>query len=171
MLAKAARTLTVSSKTTAPKLRCNRPRFATSGRPHAPFGTNVYKEHFNRSVKDPNAYWGEAASVLHWFVLKVVYQGFKNIASGFTNAFCIQNRDKKWDQVLDSSKAPLYRWYSGGKLNACYNALDRHLKTRPDQKAIIYDSPVTVRTCSVLFGTGNVTLTLDFLLGRAKSKV
>ncbi len=44
-------------------------------------------------------------------------------------------------QVLDDSKAPLYRWYTGGHINICYNAIDRHVEAGAgDDVAIIYDS-------------------------------
>jgi propionyl-CoA synthetase len=46
--------------------------------------------------------------------------------------------------VLDDSRAPFYRWFSGGRLNSCHNALDRHVEGgRANQPALIYDSPVT----------------------------
>lgn len=46
--------------------------------------------------------------------------------------------------MLDDSRAPFYRWFVGGELNTCYNALDRHVAGgRADQAALIYDSPVT----------------------------
>jgi propionyl-CoA synthetase len=46
--------------------------------------------------------------------------------------------------VLDDSNAPFYRWFSGGRLNTCHNALDRHVEGgRADQAALIYDSPLT----------------------------
>ena len=46
--------------------------------------------------------------------------------------------------VLDRSNAPLYRWFTGGQINTCYNAIDRHvLGGRAEQAAVIYDSPVT----------------------------
>ncbi len=46
--------------------------------------------------------------------------------------------------VLDASAAPLYRWFTGGEINTCFNAIDRHvLHGRADQAAVIYDSPVT----------------------------
>jgi propionyl-CoA synthetase len=46
--------------------------------------------------------------------------------------------------VLDDSNPPFYRWFKGGQLNTCYNAVDRHVKAgRGDQPAIIHDSPVT----------------------------
>ncbi|MDJ0982885.1 MAG: propionyl-CoA synthetase [Kiloniellales bacterium] len=71
-----------------------------------------------RSLSDPEGFWGEAAQGLHW--------------------------DKPWDRVLDDSNPPLYRWFPGGELNTCYNALDRHADGgRGDQAALIYDSPVT----------------------------
>ena len=47
-------------------------------------------------------------------------------------------------RVLDADAAPLYRWFTGGELNTCHNALDRHVDGgRGDQPALIYDSPVT----------------------------
>ena len=76
-----------------------------------------------RSLRDPEGFWGEAAEALHW--------------------------DRRWDKVLDSSRAPFYKWFKGGKLNTCYNAVDRHVEAgRGVQPAIIHDSPVTgtVRT-------------------------
>jgi propionyl-CoA synthetase len=59
--------------------------------------------------------------------------------------------------VLDDSRPPFYRWFPGGLLNTCYNALDRHVENgRADQPALIYDSPVTgpsrrspIENCSI----------------------
>ncbi len=82
-----------------------------------------YTELFRNSIDHPARFWGEAASALEW--------------------------SKPWDQVLDESKAPFYEWFSGGEINTCHNALDRHCESgRGDQAALIYDSPVTgqVRT-------------------------
>jgi len=63
-------------------------------------------------------FWAHAAKALHW--------------------------DRPWDRVLDDRQAPLYRWFAGGELNTCYNAIDRHvLNGRAEQAAVIYDSPVT----------------------------
>ena len=77
-----------------------------------------YKECFRRSIDDPESFWGEAAEEIHWY--------------------------RKWDRVLDDSHPPFYRWFPGGQMNTCYNALDRHVEDgRGDQIAIIYDSPVT----------------------------
>ena len=77
-----------------------------------------YEEIFQKSIEDPEGFWGEAAEAIDWY--------------------------KKWDKVLDDSNKPFYRWVTGGELNTCYNALDRHVENgRADQVALIYDSPVT----------------------------
>ncbi len=77
-----------------------------------------YDDLFHRSIKDPEGFWGEAAQAIAW--------------------------SKKWDKVLDDSGKPFFRWFSGGEMNTCYNALDRHVESgRADQVALIYDSPVT----------------------------
>lgn len=80
--------------------------------------TSAYASAYERSLKDPEGYWGEAARQIDWI--------------------------KPADKVLDDSAAPLYRWFTGGVLNTCHNALDRHVAAgRADQAAIIYDSPIT----------------------------
>lgn len=77
-----------------------------------------YAEVFERSISDPNGFWAEAAEAVSWY--------------------------KKFDKVLDDSNPPFYRWFTGGELNTCYNALDRHVEGgRAEQVALIYDSPVT----------------------------
>jgi len=49
-----------------------------------------------------------------------------------------------WDRVLDDSRPPFYRWFSGARLNTCWNALDRHVASgNGDRVALIWDSPVT----------------------------
>ncbi|MBK1837723.1 propionyl-CoA synthetase [Azospirillum sp. YIM B02556] len=71
-----------------------------------------------RSLSDPDGFWAEAAKDISWY--------------------------KPWDKVLDDGSAPFYRWFTGGELNTCYNAVDRHVEGgRGAQAAIIYDSPVT----------------------------
>ena len=78
----------------------------------------MYNEVFRKSIQDPAGFWAEAAEKISWY--------------------------KKWDIVLDESNPPFYRWFAGGELNTCYNALDRHVEDgRADQTALIYDSPVT----------------------------
>jgi propionyl-CoA synthetase len=80
--------------------------------------TNRYDEAFARSINDPEGFWGDAAEDIHWI--------------------------RKWDKVLDDSNKPFYRWFVGGQLNTCYNAVDFHIDNgRGDQPAMIYDSPVT----------------------------
>jgi propionyl-CoA synthetase len=77
-----------------------------------------FDETYRRSLEKPEAFWGEAAAGIDW--------------------------ERPWERVLDDSRAPLYRWFTGGRLNTCHNALDRHVDTgRADQTALIYDSPVT----------------------------
>lgn len=77
-----------------------------------------YDEVYARSLSDPEGFWAEAADEIDWF--------------------------QKWDTVLDRSRAPFYRWFAGGIVNTCYNALDRHIdQGRGEQAALIYDSPVT----------------------------
>jgi propionyl-CoA synthetase len=84
-----------------------------------------YKKLYRESIEQPEEFWARAASGLDW--------------------------SKRWDRVLDDSRPPFYQWFSGGEVNTCYNALDRHCEAgRGEQAALIYDSPVTgrVRTYS-----------------------
>ncbi len=77
-----------------------------------------YEAVYGESIERPDAFWGKAAHEIQWF--------------------------KKWDSVLDDTRAPFCRWFPGGELNTCYNALDHHVESgRGEQAAIIYDSPVT----------------------------
>src|ERR671931_1174845 len=77
-----------------------------------------FEETYRRSLEGPEAFWAEAAAAIDW--------------------------DEPWRRVLDDSRAPFYRWFAGGRMNTCYNALDRHVEGgRADQTALIYDSPVT----------------------------
>src|SRR6187549_320177 len=61
---------------------------------------------------------------------------------------------KPFSKVLDESKAPFYRWFYDGELNASYNCLDRHLKSQPDKVAILFeadDGTVTKITYRALY--------------------
>ncbi len=61
---------------------------------------------------------------------------------------------KPFTRVLDEAKAPFFRWYHDGELNASYNCLDRHLKTQPDKVAIVFeadDGKVTKITYKALY--------------------
>jgi len=78
----------------------------------------AYEAAYGDWLRDPEGFWAEAADSVHWF--------------------------RRWDQVLDSSRAPFYRWFAGGVVNTCYNLLDTHVEHgRAEQVALIYDSPVT----------------------------
>jgi propionyl-CoA synthetase len=80
--------------------------------------TGGYDEHYRRALEDPDGFWAEAAELVHWY--------------------------RRWDKVLDDSNPPFTRWFAGGVVNTCYNALDRHVEAgRGNQAALIYDSPVT----------------------------
>ena len=79
-----------------------------------------------RAADDPEGFWAEAAERVHWY--------------------------KKWHRVLDDSNKPFYRWFVGGEVNTCYNAVDRHVENgRAEQPALIYDSPVTETVQSFTF--------------------
>jgi propionyl-CoA synthetase len=79
---------------------------------------SLYDQVYARSIHDPIDFWAETAEEIHWY--------------------------KKWDKVLDESHKPFYRWFAGGEVNTCYNAIDRHVASgRGSQTALIYDSPVT----------------------------
>lgn len=80
-----------------------------------------------RSIENAAEFWAEAAAGIDW--------------------------ETRWDSVLDDSNAPMYRWFPGGRLNTCYNAVDRHAENgRGDQAAIIYDSPVTGTQRRISYG-------------------
>jgi propionyl-CoA synthetase len=77
-----------------------------------------YREQYRESLERPDRFWAEAAGRLDW--------------------------SRPWERVLDDSDPPWYEWFSGGELNTCHNALDRHCAAgRAAQAALIYDSPVT----------------------------
>jgi len=72
-----------------------------------------YEQLYRRSLEDPDGFWGEQAAALHWF--------------------------QKWDRVLDW-QLPDAKWFVGGKLNACYNCVDRHVDNgHGDDVAVIWE--------------------------------
>jgi propionyl-CoA synthetase len=80
--------------------------------------TDAYEAAYADSLNDPEGFWGKAAEQIDWI--------------------------QRWDTVLVDTNAPFYRWFTGGVLNTCHNAVDRHVDAgRGDQPAIIHDSPVT----------------------------
>src|ERR671924_2272172 len=79
---------------------------------------SVYADTYARSLANPEDFWAAAADDLYW--------------------------DRRWDRVFDDARPPYYRWFTGGRLNTCYNALDLHVdRGRGKQRALVYDSPVT----------------------------
>ena len=82
---------------------------------------NAYADVYGKALNDPEGFWAEAAEDIHW--------------------------DKRWERVLDDSRPPFYRWFPGGALNTCYNALDVHVEQgNGERPALLYDSPVTDST-------------------------
>jgi propionyl-CoA synthetase len=74
----------------------------------------TYREFHGRSIEDRENFWAEEAKLVHW--------------------------QRPFERVLDYSRPPFARWFVGGETNLCYNAIDRHLATRGDQKALIWIS-------------------------------
>ncbi len=56
----------------------------------------------------------------------------------FTEYADLLDWDQRWDTVLDTSQAPFWKWFTGGKLNACFNCVDRHAAADPGKTAIIW---------------------------------
>ncbi|MDD5461799.1 MAG: acetate--CoA ligase [Methylococcales bacterium] len=81
----------------------------------AHISNEIYKAMYQRSLKEPEAFWAEQAEqILHW--------------------------SKRWDTVMDYDyRTGHIRWFEGGKLNVSVNCIDRHLETRADQVAIIWE--------------------------------
>jgi acetyl-CoA synthetase len=77
-----------------------------------------YKKIYQKSISDPEGFWGELAEQLDWY--------------------------KKWDKVLVADfKNAKHEWFVGGKLNVCYNCLDRHLTTwRKNKAALIWEGDI-----------------------------
>ncbi len=83
--------------------------------PHHIINFEHYRELYARSVRDPEGFWADQAASLHWF--------------------------HKWENVLDSSfPEGDVAWFSGGRINVSHNCVDRHLDTRADQVAIIWEA-------------------------------
>ena len=79
---------------------------------------SAYRDDYDRSLADPDGFWGEQARAVDWY--------------------------RRPTTVLDAADAPLYRWFTGGVLNTCFNALDRHvIRGRGEQPALIFHSAMT----------------------------
>ncbi|MDH5535690.1 MAG: propionate--CoA ligase, partial [Betaproteobacteria bacterium] len=77
----------------------------------------AYKDFHRRSIDSRDAFWSEEAKLVDWH--------------------------KPFEKVLDYSRPPFAKWFVGGLTNLCHNAVDRHLTTRADQKALVYLSTET----------------------------
>jgi len=77
----------------------------------------AYSDFYRRSMEQRESFWAEEARAIHWH--------------------------EPWERVLDYSRPPFARWFVGGLTNLCYNAVDRHLPTRGEQKALAYISTET----------------------------
>ncbi len=109
--------------------------------------TGQYAEAHRCSLADPEGFWGQAAQAIDW--------------------------QQRWERVLDDTNPPFYLWFRGGKLNTCWNALDRHVANgRGDQAALIYDSPVAgeIRTFSYRELRDRVALLAGVLRGLGVAK-
>ena len=76
-----------------------------------------YADFYRRSLSEPDAFWAEQAALIDWY--------------------------KPFTRVCDYSNPPFARWFVGGQTNLCHNAVDRHLKDRADQSALIFVSTET----------------------------
>ncbi|XP_052753973.1 acyl-CoA synthetase short-chain family member 3, mitochondrial [Galleria mellonella] len=80
--------------------------------------TEEYKKAYKRSLDDPEGFWGEVGQELEW--------------------------TKPWDRVLDNKNPPFTKWWVGGEMSVCHNAVDRHVTSgRGDNVALVHDSPLT----------------------------
>jgi propionyl-CoA synthetase len=76
--------------------------------------TATYRAFYERSVRDPEAFWAEQARLIDWH--------------------------KPFRKVLDYAKPPFRSWFVGGETNLCHNAVDRHLAKRASQAALVWIS-------------------------------
>ena len=80
--------------------------------------SQLYEKAFKESILNKEQFWTKAAEDVRWF--------------------------KKFDQALFVDKPPFYKWFKGGKINTCYNALDRHVEDgNGSRTALIFDSAMT----------------------------
>ena len=80
--------------------------------------SSTYNSVFSQSIQNKEDFWSKAAEDVRWI--------------------------EKPTQILDASNPPFYKWFKGGKINTCFNALDRHVEEgNGDRTAIIFDSAMT----------------------------
>jgi propionyl-CoA synthetase len=85
----------------------------------------TYRDFHRRSLAERESFWAEEARLVHW--------------------------QRPFDRVLDYSRPPFARWFVGGRTNLCYNAIDRHLPARGDQKALVWISTEVDETRSYTY--------------------
>lgn len=73
-----------------------------------------FQDFHRQSIEQPDIFWAEQAKLIDW--------------------------ERPFDKVCDYSKPPFANWFVGGRTNLCHNAVDRHLKARADQNALIFVS-------------------------------
>jgi len=106
-----------------------------------------YEQLYKRSIEDPSGFWGEQAKALEWF--------------------------HPWNSVFDADYDEIdFSWFSGGRLNACFNCVDRHLPTRGDKTAIIWaaDEPGVYKHISYRELKHNVCRLANVLLAHGVKK-
>ncbi len=74
----------------------------------------TYADDYRRSIAEPDAFWAEQARLIDWH--------------------------RPFDRVCDYQRPPFADWFVGGQTNLCHNAVDRHLKDRADQRALVWVS-------------------------------
>src|SRR5688572_17292470 len=84
-----------------------------------------YREFYRRSIAERDSFWAEQAKLVHW--------------------------NKPFSKVLDYSRPPFSKWFVGGETNLCYNAVDRHLGSRAEQKALVWISTEVNQTKSFTY--------------------
>ncbi len=89
--------------------------------------SELYQKSIDYETGGAMEYWDYLGNQIHWF--------------------------KKYDQVLDSSRAPFYKWYTNGLTNTTFNAVDIHAydSQRRNQVAVYYDSPLTESKLAITY--------------------
>ena len=85
----------------------------------------TYRDFHRRSLDDREGFWADEAKLVHW--------------------------GKAFSRVLDYSRPPFTKWFVGGETNLCYNAVDRHVARRGDQKALVWISTEVGETRSFTY--------------------
>ena len=108
----------VSSPSPRPLGIPERAAFATISDASGRFGR--YKDEYDESLRDGRRYWLRAPSELDWHAEPTLENALRT----------------------HPKSGRMHQWFADGVINTCYNCLDRHVATRPDQMALVYDSPV-----------------------------